>query len=399
LPELQFQVGFRSLCRVKKAYLQFVIRAPIPIAASNLLVKLLIQPGDGVQRLVKGIRKAKERIEIMIFRFDRAEIERALIEAAERGVFVHALIAFTNRGGEENLRKLEKHFLANGITVARTAGDLVRYHGKMMIIDRKELYVTAFNFTYLDIDRSRAFGLITRNPKLVSEAVKLFEADITRQGYASGNAKFLVSPVNARKELTKFVQGAKKELLIYDPKISDRSMLRILEDKKNAGVDIRVIGFVSGNRLPACGLKRMRLHTRTIIRDRNQAFIGSQSLRQLELDARREIGVIIRDGVMIKSLARIFEEDWAASATDLEERRPPPIKQKKILKKVAQAVSKKTPLNPVAKKVVKRMSDHAQVDLDQKDLRDSVKEILKDVVEQTAQDTAAEVAETVGKAN
>jgi hypothetical protein len=102
---------------------------------------------------------------------------------------------------------------------------------------------------------------------------------------------------------------------------------------------------------------------------------------------------------MIKSLARIFEEDWAASATDLEERRPPPIKQKKILKKVAQAVSKKTPLNPVAKKVVKRMSDHAQVDLDQKDLRDSVKEILKDVVEQTAQDTAAEVAETVGKAN
>jgi cardiolipin synthase A/B len=399
LPELQFQVGFRSLCRVKKAYLQFVIRAPIPIAASNLLVKLLIQPGDGVQRLVKGIRKAKERIEIMIFRFDRAEIERALIEAAERGVFVHALIAFTNRGGEENLRKLEKHFLANGITVARTAGDLVRYHGKMMIIDRKELYVTAFNFTYLDIDRSRAFGLITRNPKLVSEAVKLFEADITRQGYASGNAKFLVSPVNARKELTKFVQGAKKELLIYDPKISDRSMLRILEDKKNAGVDIRVIGFVSGNRLPACGLKRMRLHTRTIIRDRNQAFIGSQSLRQLELDARREIGVIIRDGMMIKSLARIFEEDWAASATDLEERRPSPIKQKKILKKVAQAVSKKVPLNPVAKKVVKRMSDHAQVDLDQKDLRDSVKEILKDVVEQTAQDTAAEVAETVGKAN
>jgi len=374
--------------------------ARIPLAASKLPVKLLIQPGDGVQRLVKGIKKAKERIEIMIFRFDRAEIERALIDAAERGVFVHALIAFTNRGGEENLRKLEKHFLANGITVARTAGDLVRYHGKMMIIDRKELYVNAFNFTYLDIDRSRAFGLITRNPKLVSEAVKLFDADITRQGYAAGNPKFLVSPVNARKELTKFIQGAKKELLIYDPKISDRSMLRILEDKKKSGVDVRVIGCVSGSRLPACELKRMRLHTRTIIRDRTEAFVGSQSLRQLELDARREIGILLRDGVAIKSLARTFEEDWAASSADLEEKRPSQRKQKKkSAKKVARAVAEKIPLNPVAKKVVKSIADQADVDLDHRELRETVKEILKDVVEKTAQDAAQEAAEAVGKAN
>lgn len=357
-------------------------------------MKLLIQPGDGVQRLVKGIKKAKERVEIMIFRFDRTEIERALIDAAERGVFVHALIAFTNRGGEESLRKLEKRFLANGITVARTAGDLVRYHGKMMIIDRKELYVNAFNFTYLDIDRSRAFGLITRNPKLVSEAVKLFEADIKRQGYAAGNSKFLVSPVNARKELTKFIQGAKKELLIYDPKISDRAMLRILEDKKKSGVDVRVIGCVTANRLGACELKRMRLHTRTIIRDRSQAFVGSQSLRQLELDARREIGVILRDGPAIKNLARTFEEDWAASSADIEEK-PARRSKGKNVKKIARAVSEKIALNPVAKKVVKSIGDHA--DGDNKELRDTVKEILKDVVEQTAQDAACEAVEAVGK--
>ncbi len=372
--------------------------ARVPFAASKLLVKLLIQPGDGVQRLVKGIKKAKERIEIMIFRFDRTEIERALIDAVERGVFVHALIAFTNRGGEQSLRKLEKHFLANGITVARTAGDLVRYHGKMMIIDRKELYVNAFNFTYLDIDRSRAFGLITRNPKLVAEAVKLFQADIKRQGYAAGNSKFLVSPVNARKELTKFIQGAKKELLIYDPKISDRSMLRILEDKKKA-VDVRVIGCVTGNRLGACELKRMRLHTRTIIRDRTEAFVGSQSLRQLELDARREVGLLLRDGPAIKILARTFEEDWAASSADLEEKRPSQRKQKKSVKKIAQSVSDKVALNPVAKKVVKSISDHADVDLDHKELRNTVKEILKDVVERTAQDAAQEATEAAGKAN
>ncbi|HEY8669234.1 MAG TPA: phospholipase D-like domain-containing protein, partial [Terriglobales bacterium] len=224
-------------------------------------MKLLIQPGDGVDRLVKGIRKAKKTVEIMIFRFDRPEIERALIDAVERGVAVYALIAFTNRGGETHLRDLEMRFLANGITVARTAGDLVRYHGKMMIVDRKELYVLSFNFIHLDIDRSRGFGVITRNPKLVAEAVKLFEADTKRQTYAAGNSKFLVSPVNARKELTAFIKGAKKQLMIYDPKISDRAILRALEDRKKAGVDIRIIGSVGGKRLNACELARMRLHT------------------------------------------------------------------------------------------------------------------------------------------
>ena len=139
-------------------------------------MRLLIQPGDGIEPLLKAIKKAKKSVEIVIFRFDRAEIERALVDAVERGVFVHALIAFTNRGGEKNLRKLETHFLAKGITVARTAGDLVRYHGKMMIVDRKELHLLSFNFTHLDIDHSRSFALITRNLKLVDEAVCLFPA-------------------------------------------------------------------------------------------------------------------------------------------------------------------------------------------------------------------------------
>lgn len=362
-------------------------------------MKLLIQPGDGVKRLVKGIRKAKDRVEIMIFRFDRPEIERALIDAVERGVFVHALIAFTNRGGEEHLRKLEKTFLANGITVARTAGDLVRYHGKMMIVDRKELYVNSFNFTHLDIDHSRSFGLITRNPKLVAEAAKLFEADTKRQVYTAGNSKFLVSPVNARKELVKFIKGAKRELLIYDPKISDRAMLRTLEERKKTGVDIRIIGCVSGKRLPACELKRMRLHTRTIIRDRTHAFIGSQSLRQLELDARREIGILFGDGAAIKNVIHTFEEDWAASSAEIAEEKHPPEKQAaKAIRKAAQAISKRVPLRPVAKKVVQRISDRADVELDHKELRQEVTDILRDVIEKTATEVAQEAAEVVDKA-
>jgi cardiolipin synthase A/B len=360
-------------------------------------VRLIIQPGDGVDRIIKGIRKAKKSVEIMLFRFDQPEIERALIDAVERGLFVHALIAFTNHGGEAKLRKLEMHFLASGITVARTAGDLVRYHGKIMIVDGKELYLLAFNFTHLDIQRTRSFGIVTRNPKLVAEAARLFEADTKRQDYAAGHHDLVVSPVNARRELTKFIKNAEKELLIYDPKISDHAMLRLLDERRRAGVKVRVIGKVSGNRLPACELKRMRLHTRTIIRDGTHAFIGSQSLRQLELDARREIGVIFRDGPILKDLIRTFEEDWAASSSKaLKKNVAKPSKPlAKRVDRVAQSVTKKTAVGQIAKKVTKAISKSADVNVSKKKINGKVEEIVKDLVEKTAKQAAVEAAKTV----
>jgi len=37
---------------------------------------------------------------------------------------------------------------------------------------------------------------------------------------------------------------------------------------------------------------------------------GSQSLRKLELDERREVGVIVRAAPIVKDIERIFEDDW-----------------------------------------------------------------------------------------
>ena len=39
-------------------------------------MKLLIQPQDGVAPLVAAVKKAKKSVDIVIFRFDRAESRR-----------------------------------------------------------------------------------------------------------------------------------------------------------------------------------------------------------------------------------------------------------------------------------------------------------------------------------
>ncbi len=363
-------------------------------------MKLLVQPQDGVADLVRSIDSAKKSVEIAIFRFDRSEIEQALRKAVARGVFVHALIARTNRGGEQNLRKLENRLLEYGVTVARTADDLLRHHNKMLIIDRQTLYLLAFNFTYLDIARSRSFGIVTEDRRFVQEAIKLFEADVKRQTYIPGIPSFLVSPANARQGLAKFIRGSRKELLIYDPRISDRSMIKLLEDRNRAGIDVRIIGRVARPSAKLCShkLAQMRLHSRTIIRDGHQAFIGSQSLRQVELDERREAGIIIRDPGVVTRLVKIFEDDWnSALQHSAEESMPVPVE--KTVKKVAKAVAKELPpIAPVVQHAVEEVvGNGTSVELDTDEIeetlkdavKEAVKEIVKDVVEEADDSTSS----------
>jgi cardiolipin synthase A/B len=266
------------------------------------------------------VKRAEHHIDLVIFRFDRAELEKALEAAVARGVPVRALIAHTNRGGEKSLRKLELKLLAAGVTVSRTADDLPRYHGKMMIVDDR-LYLLGFNYTKLDIEKSRSFGVVTRDKQLVKEAVALFDADDTRQAYAPACDRLVVSPETSRRILTEFIKGAKKQLLIYDEKVTDNLMQRVLQERVKAGVEIRIIGKIEKNLegIETCKLPDLRLHVRAMVRDGSDAFVGSQSLRKLELDGRREIGVIVRDTRIAKKIQEVFEEDWKRKALSKKE--------------------------------------------------------------------------------
>ncbi len=276
-------------------------------------MKLIVEPDDGIGPVVSAMHKAKTSIDIGIFRLDRGDIAKALRAAVARGIPVRTLIAHTNRGGDRRLRKLEQDLLKTGASVRRTDDDLRRYHNKIMIVDRATLYVLGFNYTALDVNKSRSFGLVTKQRALVQEAVKLFEADSLRRPYTPGPKAFVVSPVNARARLAAFLRGARKQLLVYDPKLTDPTMIRILHERVSAGVSVRILGKLGkrGAGLTAEPFPGTRLHVRAIVRDGQQAFVGSQGLRKLELDGRREVGLIVKNPKVVARMAAIFEADWA----------------------------------------------------------------------------------------
>jgi phosphatidylserine/phosphatidylglycerophosphate/cardiolipin synthase-like enzyme len=359
-------------------------------------VKLLIQPEDGIAPLVAAIKGARKTIHVVIFRFDRAEIEAALTAAAKRGVQVTALITHANDGGEKSLRKLEMRLLEQGVTVSRTSDDLVRYHDKLLIIDRRVLYVLSFNFTHLDVDHSRGFAIVTRKKKLVAEALKLLAADNDRSTYKAGSDDFVVSPVNARKQLLALIHRAEKELLIYDPNIADAEMLRALDARARHGVRVRIIGSV-GRKSPRLNVRPLggfRLHTRAIIRDGCEGFVGSQSLREAELNSRREVGVIVRHAKVVAGLMDTFEADWSAketiaSADTLKAARH-------ALKRNLKANMKKlSPLDPLVREALREVvsKTDGSATLTTREMKDTVEKAVREAVRERVQEMLSESGE------
>ena len=283
-------------------------------------MKLIVQPEDGLAPLLTAIKKAKTRIDLVIFRFDVSELEDALEAAVKRGVVVRALVAHTNRKGEKKLRELEGRLLGHGVTVDRTADALVRYHGKLLVIDNRRAFILGFNYTYADIRKSRSFGVMITRKKVVRQILQLISADANRQDFDGALPNLVISPENSRAKLAKFIKKARRELLIYDPCISDDAMIKLLKARAAAGVRVRILGNLEkkwrGKDLRVEDVPGTRLHVRAIVRDGRDAFVGSQSLRKLELDGRREVGIIVRNPQVVGRLMATFKADWKRRPQD-----------------------------------------------------------------------------------
>jgi phosphatidylserine/phosphatidylglycerophosphate/cardiolipin synthase-like enzyme len=275
-------------------------------------VELIVQPSDGITPVMAALEQAQRTLDLVIFRFDLKPLEKAIEAAVKRGVSVRALIAHTNSGGEKRLRQLEFRMLRAGVTVTRSSDELVRYHAKMVVIDREVLHVYGFNFSAIDL-KSRSLGIVSRDRRVVQVALRLFEADSTRQEFEPMHDNLVVSPENSREQLATLIKRTRRQLLIWDPKVADPQMIRLIRQRAKAGVDVRVIGKIArrGADLRVQKMPDLRLHVRAMVSDGTTAFVGSQSLRALELDARREIGLIVREPKVVRGILDLFEQDWA----------------------------------------------------------------------------------------
>jgi phosphatidylserine/phosphatidylglycerophosphate/cardiolipin synthase-like enzyme len=157
-------------------------------------------------------------------------------------------------------------------------------------------------------------------------------------------------------------------------------------------VDVKLIGAVGrkSERLQVRPLGGFRLHTRTIIRNRREAFVGSQSLRTAELDSRREVGVIVRDSKVVGGLVNTFEADWGAKdAVAMTE-----ASQHELKQTLKETVAKLSPLNPLVKEAVNDvLSKGGNAGLNTQEVKETVEKAVKEAVRERVQEILDEAVE------
>src|SRR5260370_35275778 len=160
-------------------------------------------------------------------------------------------------------------------------------------------------------------------------------------------------------------------------------MIRLLENRRKAGVDVKIIGGVSWceTKLDVRPMPGVRLHARVMIRDGRKAFVGSQSLREVELDGRREVGGIVAEQAVVDRLAKTFKKDWSTEPSE-HTADTMVVSPAAVARKVAKAVAKGLP--PVARvmeNVLKEVvGEEAKVELNAEEMEDAVKAACKEIV-------------------
>jgi phosphatidylserine/phosphatidylglycerophosphate/cardiolipin synthase-like enzyme len=124
-----------------------------------------------------------------------------------------------------------------------------------------------------------------------------------------------------------------------------------------------------------------------MVRDREEVFLGSQSLRTAELDARREVGLIFHEPKITARLVEVFEDDWKESSKEKDAGAEvtaanPPVR--KVAKRVAKTVARVLPpVAPVLEVVVRELAGpETEVDVDPEQLEATVKDAVKTAIQE-----------------
>jgi cardiolipin synthase A/B len=291
---------------------------------------LIVLPDDSVQPILDAIDGATKSLRIKMFIFTDPSLLDAVIAAHRRGVKVRVMLNPKRRSGvsenDESRSKLE----AAGIEVRDSNPAFDVTHEKSMVVDDKIAFVKSLNWQTKNLTGTRDYAVITRHAHEVEEIINGFEADWSRQDFASRHLIWCRG--NGRERITQFINQAKHSLWLQNERYQDQMMIECVVRAKERGVKVHVmarpphtlkkdklIEGVGGLRiLSDIGikirkLKKLKLHAKMLLADGERAVIGSINLAPGSFDSRRELAIEVNDKHIVDRLQQIVKRDWKNS--------------------------------------------------------------------------------------
>jgi phosphatidylserine/phosphatidylglycerophosphate/cardiolipin synthase-like enzyme len=292
--------------------------------------RLIVQPDEGTAPVIELIDGAKKSLWVKQFILTESAIMSALIHAHQRHVDVRIMLNPHRSSGDRANDASFKALRRAGLKIEWSNPAFAVTHEKSMVIDGEVALISTFNMATKYFTETRDYGLVTDNPTQVAQVTACFEADWHRKPFEPDpDSGLLWSSNNSRHLMACFIDTAKKELDIQHPKFVDATIVERISSARTRGVKVHLLcggkhgisewdildTFASLRLLDRFGVKvrrqkHLKLHAKLLIADGERAQVGSMNIDRSAFDLRRELGVVVGDAHITKSLAKVFEDDW-----------------------------------------------------------------------------------------
>ena len=300
---------------------------------------LLSYPYQSIRPFIAMLKKAAQdpdviSIKMTLYRMAReSQIVQALVEAAENGKEVVALVELRARFDEQNNIDWSKHLEEAGCTVIYGFDDY-KVHSKLTLITKKSAhgysYITQIgtgNYNEKTSELYTDYSFITADLGIGEEASNVFQ-NLAVQKLTEESEKMLVAPLRFKSvlldEMDRVINAARlgrpASMILKNNSISDRDIILKLEEASCAGVRIdMIVRGICCVRASVPG-KTENLHIRSLVGRylehgriysffdgvNTRTYIASGDFLTRNTECRVEVGVRVEDPVLKEKLDSIL---------------------------------------------------------------------------------------------
>ena len=301
---------------------------------------LLSYPYQSIRPFIAMLKKAAQdpdviSIKMTLYRMAReSQIVQALMEAAENGKEVVALVELRARFDEQNNIDWSKQLEEAGCTVLYGFEDY-KVHSKLTLITKKSAqgysYITQIgtgNYNEKTSELYTDYSFITADHGIGEEASNVFQ-NLAVQKLTETSEKMLVAPLRFKSvlldEMDRVITAARlgrpASMILKNNSISDRDIILKLQEASCAGVRIdMIVRGICCVRAEMPG-KTENLHIRSLVGrylehgriysfydgTETRIYIASGDFLTRNTECRVEVGVRVEDPILIQKLSDILQ--------------------------------------------------------------------------------------------
>ena len=301
---------------------------------------LLSYPYQSIRPFIAMLKKAAQdpdviSIKMTLYRMAReSQIVQALMEAAENGKEVVALVELRARFDEQNNIDWSKQLEEAGCTVLYGFEDY-KVHSKLTLITKKSAqgysYITQIgtgNYNEKTSELYTDYSFITADHGIGEEASNVFQ-NLAVQKLTETSEKMLVAPMRFKSvlldEMDRVITAARlgrpASMILKNNSISDRDIILKLQEASCAGVRIdMIVRGICCVRAEVPG-KTENLHIRSLVGrylehgriysfydgTETRIYIASGDFLTRNTECRVEVGVRVEDPILIQKLSDILQ--------------------------------------------------------------------------------------------